>query len=55
MGDIEKRMLVFEDLRPQGFKGVDKSAGLNIEHMKMTFSNLAKWHAGTATLLLTVC
>lgn len=53
--DLEKRVLVFEDLRSQGFGNVvDKAAGLDMDQMKMTLSNLAKWHAGTATLLLTV-
>lgn len=47
-------MLVLEDLRFQGFKSVDSIYGLDMEHMKMALLNLAKWHAGTATLLLTV-
>lgn len=53
--DNQKRMLVFEDLTAQGFKNVDKTQGLSKTEMKMTFSKLAQWHAGTATLLLTVC
>lgn len=47
-------MLVFEDLRYQQFKSADRMYGLDTEHMKLTLENLAKWHAGTATLLLTV-
>lgn len=54
MADIKKRMLVFEDLREQQFKCEDKFSGLNVEHLKLALSTLAKWHAGTATLLLTV-
>lgn len=54
MADIKKRMLVFEDLREQQFKCEDKFSGLNVEHLKLVLSTLAKWHAGTATLLLTV-
>lgn len=54
MTDIEKRMLVFEDLRALQFKSEDKIRGLDINHLKLTLSTLAKWHAGTATLLLTV-
>lgn len=53
--DIERRMLVFEDLRNQQFKNVDRIFGLDTDHMKLTLHSLAKWHAGTATLLLTVC
>lgn len=54
MGDIDKRMLVFEDLRKQKFKNFDRMQGLDSEHIKLSLSLLAKWHAGTATLLLTV-
>lgn len=54
MADIEKRMLVFEDLREHQFKSEDKMYGLDVEHLKLTLLTLAKWHAGTATLLLTV-
>lgn len=54
MADVEKRMLVFEDLRVQQFKSVDKTLGLDMEHLKLSLLTLAKWHAGTATLLLTV-
>lgn len=54
MSDIEKSMLVFEDLRDDQFKIVNSMAGLDTEHLKLTLLTLAKWHAGTATLLLTV-
>lgn len=54
MGDIDKKMLVFEDLRMQKFKSFDRMQGLDSEHTKLSLSLLAKWHAGTATLLLTV-
>lgn len=47
-------MLVLEDLRAQQFQLVNSSVGLDAEHLKLTLSTLAKWHAGTATLLLTV-
>ncbi|XP_055298054.1 uncharacterized protein LOC129566290 [Sitodiplosis mosellana] len=53
MADIDRRMLVFEDLRNQQFKSVDRTYGLDTDHMKLTLENLAKWHAGTVTLLLT--
>lgn len=48
MADLNRRMLVFEDLRNQQFKSVDRTYGLDTEHMKLTLQNLAKWHAGTA-------
>lgn len=54
MTDVEKRFLVFEDLRSKKFNCADKANGLDMEHLRLAFSNLAKWHAGTATLLLTV-
>lgn len=54
MSDIERCMLVFEDLRDDEFKAVKSMIGLDVEHLKITLSLLAKWHAGTATLLLTV-
>lgn len=54
MGNIDKRMLVLEDLRKQKFKSVKSTHGLDSEHTKLSLSLLAKWHAGTATLLFTV-
>lgn len=54
MSDIEKHMLVFEDLRDDQFKAIDSMIGLNTDQLKLTLVTLAKWHAGTATLLLTV-
>lgn len=54
MFDIEKNMLVFEDLRDGQFNAVNSMIGLDAEHLKLTLLTLAKWHAGTATLLLTV-
>lgn len=52
--DMKKKMLVLEDLRAQQFKLVNSSVGLDSEHLKLTLLTLAKWHAGTATLLFTV-
>lgn len=54
MADVEKKMLVFEDLRDCQFASVDRMNGLDVEHLKLTLLTLAKWHAGTAKLLLTV-
>lgn len=54
LADIEKNMLVFEDLRNDQFKIVDRMVGLDADHLKLTLLTLAKWHAGTATFLLTV-
>lgn len=48
-------MLVFEDLRERNFRNVDNMFGLDLKHFKLSLSSLAKWHAGTATLLTTVC
>lgn len=46
--------LLFEDLRMTGYKNVDKSLGLNFEQLKLGLTTLAKWHAATATLGVTV-
>lgn len=54
MSDIEKNMLIFEDLRDEQFKAVNSAVGLDVDHLKLTLLTLAKWHAGTATLLQTV-
>lgn len=54
MADIEKNMLVFEDLRNDQFEIVNRMVGLDTDQLKLTLLTLAKWHAGTATLLLTV-
>lgn len=54
MADIEKSMLVFEDLRNDQFAIGNSMDGLDVDDLKLTLSTLAKWHAGTATLLLTV-
>lgn len=55
LADNDKRMLVFEDLREQDYRNADRANGLDGEHIKLALVNLAKWHAGTATLLLNVC
>lgn len=52
--DAEKKMLVLEDMRAQQFRIVDSCVGLDTDHLKLALLTLAKWHAGTATLLLTV-
>lgn len=54
MTDAKTKMLVLEDLRAKQFKIVNSALGLDAEHLKLTLSTLAKWHAGNATLLLTV-
>lgn len=54
MTDSKKKMLVLEDMREQHFKTVHSADGLDADHLKLTLLTLAKWHAGTATLLLTV-
>lgn len=47
-------MIAFEDLRNQQFKSMNSVDGLDTNHMKLTLLTLAKWHAGTASLLHTV-
>lgn len=54
MTDTTEKMLVLEDLRANQFKIVNSMVGLDAEHLKLTLLTLARWHAGTATLLLTV-
>lgn len=46
--------LIFEDLMGEGFETIDRRRGLDYDHLKLTMSSLAKWHAATAHLYLTV-
>lgn len=49
-----KNYLIFEDLMSEGFKTIDRKLGLDYDHLKLTASSLAKWHATTAHLFCTV-
>lgn len=42
--------LIFDDLVSQGFATIDKKGGLDYNHLKLTLTSLAKWHATTAYL-----
>lgn len=42
--------LIFEDLVSQEFATIDKKVGLDYDHLILTVSTLAKWHATTAHL-----
>lgn len=46
--------LIFEDLTSDGFETIDRAKGLDYTHLQLAVSSLAKWHATTAHLLLTV-
>lgn len=46
--------LIFEDLMSEGFKTIDRKRGLDYDHLQLTASSLAKWHATTAHLYSTV-
>lgn len=52
--DVERGVLVFEDLNVGKFVHVDKTKGFDTEHMTMCVKWMAKWHAATAVLLLKV-
>lgn len=41
---------MFEDLTVLGFGMMNKSKGLDYDHLKMTLTKTAYWHAATATL-----
>lgn len=45
---------MFEDLSLYGFKNVNKSVGLDYEHLKLTMTKIAYYHAATAYLGQTV-
>lgn len=38
----------------EGFETVDRKRGLDYDHLQLTTSSLARWHAATAHLYLTV-
>lgn len=52
--DIERCVMVFEDLGTGNFVHTDKANGFDIAHLKLNLQLLAKWHAATAVLLLKV-
>lgn len=52
--DIERCVMVFEDLGTSNFVHTDKAKGFDIAHLKLNLQLLAKWHAATAVLLLKV-
>lgn len=52
--DMDRGVLVFEDLNVGQFVHVDKTKGFDKEHMTMCVKWMAKWHAATAVLLLKV-
>lgn len=45
------KYFVFEDLKGLGFANVSRQIGLNFDHLSLTVSKLAVWHASTAVLL----
>ncbi|KAJ6647542.1 Scavenger receptor class B member 1 [Pseudolycoriella hygida] len=51
--DLKRGVLVFEDLSDNNFESVSKSDGMDLDHLRLSLSTLAKWHAATAVLLLT--
>ncbi|XP_037024113.1 uncharacterized protein LOC119066001 [Bradysia coprophila] len=51
--DAERGILAFEDLSVGNFVSVQPADGMDKEHLKLSLSTLAKWHATTAVLLLT--
>lgn len=42
--------LIFEDLMSEGFETIDRKVGLDYDHLQLTASSLARWHATTAHL-----
>lgn len=55
MGNVGHKIMVFDDLNELKFRNVNKTLGLDIDHMKIVLSTLAKWHAATSILLMKVC
>lgn len=49
--DYEIGYLVFEDLSETNYYMVDRSNGLDTEHLRSILDKLAKWHATTAVIL----
>lgn len=41
-------VILMEDLRPHGFKNVNRLEGFDMEHTKSTLKKLAQWHAASA-------
>lgn len=46
-----QRYLVFEDLSASNYATTNRHDGLEVDHFKLMFSKLAKWHAATAVLV----
>lgn len=51
---MEKGVLSFQDLGVDNFVSVHQASGMDMDHLKLSLSTLAKWHATTAVLLLKV-
>lgn len=51
---MERGVLAFEDLSVDNFVSVHQAIGMDMDHLKLSLSTLAKWHATTAVLLLKV-
>lgn len=55
---VENSYIIFEDLTMRGYSNADKKIGLTIEHYKLIFEKLARWHAANAILkakVSTIC
>lgn len=48
--DRKPDYLLFEDLRHSGFCIVNKSLGLDMDHMELMMTRVAQWHAATAVI-----
>lgn len=48
--DSNPSYVMFEDLKPLGFKVMNKYKGLDFNHLKMTMTKIGYWHAATAVL-----
>lgn len=46
--------MAFEDLKIGNFINVNQAEGMDVAHLKLSLTTLAKWHATTAVLLLKV-
>lgn len=48
---LDLSYLVFEDLTVNGYKNVNRTLGLDYDHLKLVLCKLAKWHAASAILV----
>lgn len=43
-----RELIIMEDISVDGYKTADRTAGLDMEHVKLVLDKLAKYHAASA-------